>query len=573
MSSGEAEVSHPIAPQSLPARPNPWRLFWAYNSPGPRWPGATRAALAIGIPGFIAYLLGFEQEMLLVAAGSCAVIYGEGHPYRARISIIAIAGSLLTAGSLGGAFVGQLMWANIGDGGSHWWMLLSAIWATALATSLAYCANALRLPPPGPFFIVMVSGAATMTAHIGISPLHVGLWALCGAASAMVCGMAPMLINPRGPEEAAVNTLLRAVQSFKETGGHSVSKRHQAETALAECWNALADARVILGGRVIDPHREYLVQKASRAQLELAQLTRAQADPAADAGAGDTPAFVDTTRTVIPLARPSMAFRMYRSAHSTSHAMVTASKIALACIAASVVSIALKLDRPDWAVVSVFLTLQWGPNFIPGTVRGIHRMLGSIIGICLYVGFFLLEPNALLLLVALMCTQFAAEIFVVKNYAITVIFTTPLALLMGGQTSDAGAVAMSRLGETAIAFVFALLTLWLFRPNAQVAEHEHITARSFTAMGNLIGSLATNTPAESLEQRRDLQYELLAERRMLQAISADHPDVAAAAEPEHLAVQAAGYHLLDYCTANPDRELSLAEIEGLATQVRAAAKG
>ncbi|NLP38621.1 MAG: FUSC family protein, partial [Corynebacterium pollutisoli] len=70
--------------ETPPPRPSAWQLFTAFHSPGRRWPGALRAGLAMGLPGTVAILLGFEAELLLIAAGSFTVIHGEGYAYRAR---------------------------------------------------------------------------------------------------------------------------------------------------------------------------------------------------------------------------------------------------------------------------------------------------------------------------------------------------------------------------------------------------------------------------------------------------------------------------------------------------------
>ncbi|MBF6842254.1 hypothetical protein HN289_21705, partial [Acinetobacter baumannii] len=51
------------AAEQLPSRVNPWQLLTAFNSSAPRWPGALRAALAIFLPGAVALLLGYHQEM------------------------------------------------------------------------------------------------------------------------------------------------------------------------------------------------------------------------------------------------------------------------------------------------------------------------------------------------------------------------------------------------------------------------------------------------------------------------------------------------------------------------------
>lgn len=518
------------------------------------------------IPGSIALMLGLDHEVVLIAAGSCTVIYDEGHPFRTRIRVLLIAAALIIMGTGSGALVGQTVWGHINAGDTHWWLLLTAVFSCVIAGVLLFTSNALRLPPPGPFFIVMVSSASTMTPRLGVEPWEVSMWASFGALSGLLIGMAPSLLNGQKPESDAVSVLEGAIAALKESDGVNVGRRHQAETALANAWFALADAQVVRGGRIIDESRGELVRRTLAAQEELVKLSRGQA---AGATAGDRPSYVDTTRLAIPHTRPSVSFRLYRSMSWHSHATVTTVRILIASMAASVVGIALGFDRPDWAIVSAVMMLQMGPDVLAGTIRGVHRMVGSIIGIGLFALIHWLDPNPLGLLLFLAMTQFFAEIFVVRNYAITVIFTTPLALLMGSATrGELWPVVVSRISETAIATAFAVAALWFVFRRADAKRHLELTERCFKAMGNLLGALTLKTPAEALSYRRDLQYELLGERGAIQSLAANDRPVATQRWDRHLLIQVAGYELLDYCTHNADRELSMPEIESLATLVR-----
>ena len=96
-----ADPASPEPPEPMPARPDPWTLLTSFSTPGPRWPGALRAALALALPGAAALLLGFDNEMLLIAAGGFTVIYGEGHPYRTRWRVMAVAGGLIALAATG----------------------------------------------------------------------------------------------------------------------------------------------------------------------------------------------------------------------------------------------------------------------------------------------------------------------------------------------------------------------------------------------------------------------------------------------------------------------------------------
>lgn len=294
-------IINTIEPMSqLPQRANPWQLLTAFNDSAPRWPGALRAALAIFIPGAIALAAGYEHEMFLIAAGGCAVIYGEGHPYRSRASVMITAGLLLSLGAMSGAFVGSVVWSN----GAHWWLLLSALFCTAISAIGAFVQNALRLAPPGAFFIVMVSGGSTMVARLGFNPVEVGLWAMVGAASGVILGMLPALVDPHGPERRNVEAVERAVAEFVKNP--HLSQRLQCQTALEKAWTSLGDAGIINLGEVVMPSQKELVARTQRAQHTLIthahKLGLNQTDPES---ATDTPAMLDPERDEIPLTRPS----------------------------------------------------------------------------------------------------------------------------------------------------------------------------------------------------------------------------------------------------------------------------
>lgn len=559
--------------QPLPARPQAWQLLTAFHSSGPRGPGALRAALALTLPGAIALLLGFESAMLLIAAGGFTVIYGEGHPYRARWKVMLTAGILIALSSTGGAFVGDYMWGAMNAGGTHWWLLLSAFYTIALSTVGTYVQNALRLSPPGSFFIVMVGGGSTMVAQLGLAPIDVGLWALVGVASGLAIGMFPALFRPRQPQEQAVNTLEKAVDDFMAADKPAVAKNHQAETALATAWEALADSGAVRGGRLIDEKQHDLVDRAKSAQLRLVTNSGTITDDSASEEITDTPNYIDSSRTTIPLSRPTISYRLFRSLHPYSQATMAASKVAAATTLAGVAGIALGLDRPDWAIVSALLMLQWGPDRIPGSIRGIHRMIGSVVGIGLFAVFHLLGIQGFTLLLSLAVCQFFAEFFVTRNYAFTVIFTTPLALLMGDSlTNPLDEVVVARTVEVLLSVVFGLAVLWLWQRNAAPKHHQRQVNRSFNAMGAALGALLTAKTSSTtvLTELRDLQYELLGERRAAQTLANNHPDIAKQRWDAHVAVQLAGYSIVDHATASSHREQSLEEIAELARRVRTA---
>lgn len=483
---------------------------------------------------------------------------------------MAIIGALLVLGTTTGSFVGQAVRAQIAVTGNEWWFLITVLFPSVVAALLTFCANSLRMTPPGIFFIVMVSASSQMSSQIGLNPVEVGMWASLGALSGWILGMLPALIDPHHPEREAVEKLEEAVEKYRKAPGPAVAQRHAASAALTAAWVALDDARIIRGGRIINDRQSDLVARALTAQNQLASLNEGVTDVTGGTAVEDLSP-LDLSRVAIPHGRPTWPYMIYRSIHRYSHSTLTAKKIFIASMLSGVISVLLGWGRPDWAIATVVLVLQWGPDKVPGSIRAGHRMLGSIVGIGLYSLIHAFQPHAWVLLLILVICQFYAEVFIVRNYALTVIFTTPLALLMGGGLDrPLGTTVVFRILEVAIAVAIAVAVLWLTNPRTQELHHRRLLDRCFNAMGDLIGALTILPPSECLARRRDLQFELVGERRAIISLTQDHHSTARAVWRTHLMVQKVGYDILDVATTRNEQSLTLAEIDKLSLRVRAA---
>lgn len=85
--------------------------------------------------------------------------------------------------------------------------------------------------------------------------------------------------------------------------------------------------------------------------------------------------------------------------------------------------------------------------------RGLHRMLGTLVGVGLYALLTLLHPSGLWLALLLGLLQFTVELVVVRHYALALVFITPLVLLLtGAATGQIGSmdVALERVIDTLV---------------------------------------------------------------------------------------------------------------------------
>lgn len=112
-----------------------------------------------------------------------------------------------------------------------------------------------------------------------------------------------------------------------------------------------------------------------------------------------------------------------------------------------------------WIVTGGVAALGVSPRLLHSLERGLHRMVGTLLGCLLYMLLSPIVDMPLVLVLALMVLQFMIELVVTKNYALALFFVTPLVFLMIGAGSGVpiteGAM-WARIGDTAIGALLAV---------------------------------------------------------------------------------------------------------------------
>jgi uncharacterized membrane protein YccC len=135
---------------------------------------------------------------------------------------------------------------------------------------------------------------------------------------------------------------------------------------------------------------------------------------------------------------------------------------------AALIALALGLPRPDWAAVACAAVLVHDAT--RSTVRRAgHRAAGTAAGIGVAGVVLAIVPGVLPLVVLVVALQFVVELLVARNYALAVVFITPLALLQGTLATgelDGPVVGLlaGRLVETAIGCALAVLAQAVLPP-------------------------------------------------------------------------------------------------------------
>lgn len=128
-------------------------------------------------------------------------------------------------------------------------------------------------------------------------------------------------------------------------------------------------------------------------------------------------------------------------------------RVAIVAVVGVLLGLVIDPTRTYWIVGSAVAVVGVAAARRAAFQRGLHRMLGTVVGAGLYAALALLHPSGLWLALLLGALQFAIELVVVRHYALALVFITPLVLLLtGAATGEIGAmdVAWERIVDTLV---------------------------------------------------------------------------------------------------------------------------
>nr|WP_231126306.1 FUSC family protein [Motilibacter aurantiacus] len=124
-------------------------------------------------------------------------------------------------------------------------------------------------------------------------------------------------------------------------------------------------------------------------------------------------------------------------------------RVLVAVTLAGLLAQAVGLGQTYWAAVAAVAALQ-APNAAAAVARGVQRSIGTAVGV---VGAGLLlavEPGPAATVASIVVLQLLAELYVARNYALAMLFITPLSLLLTevGRHTGTGQLVRDRLLDT-----------------------------------------------------------------------------------------------------------------------------
>ncbi|MFE3291263.1 FUSC family protein [Rhodococcus sp. NPDC059234] len=421
------------------------------------------ASIRVGVAAALVFvgcgLLDLQQYAGFAVLGALASAFARHEPMVRVAAKVTLVGALVVAFVAGGGLLALAhlpIWAEVA--------LMSVGAAVAAATVSAF-----RITGPGPVILVFAATAAVGYVTAPGDLVRACLAAAAGAGVALLAQAAPLLVLPLGPARLAVARALSAVAALEDGDAASSSARVAADPGPARAAIAHAREKLALSGvrGTVSRHHRDLVALLDEAEAAVD-----------DWQAGDPDRLLDVVRheaelrkvkrrsalfdgdaalEVSALPRPEGFVEVGLSGLRSRVVLGNAARIALASAVAGWFAAAVGLDHPLWASMGAMAAMQ-GVSYAMTVQRAIQRLLGNVGGALVAALLIAAGLGYWQTVVAIVVLQVTAELSAARNYALTSLSVTPMALLMVGLgTNISPEIGVSRVVDTLIGVALGVI--------------------------------------------------------------------------------------------------------------------
>ena len=165
----------------------------------------------------------------------------------------------------------------------------------------------------------------------------------------------------------------------------------------------------------------------------------------------------------IKVSKPSLKMKLIKACDKDLIIFVNAVRSGIILTIASIISYKFGFSRAYWIPLSCTSAMM-GATIIGTFHRAVQRTVGTLVGLILAIYILSLQPKGLLLIIICILLTGITELFIVKNYALAVIFITPNALLIAEtatNTHDFSYFATARVTDILVGVGIGLIGTYL----------------------------------------------------------------------------------------------------------------
>lgn len=133
----------------------------------------------------------------------------------------------------------------------------------------------------------------------------------------------------------------------------------------------------------------------------------------------------------------------------------------------------LKIENPYWITVTCAAVMQ-GVSAYHIWQRVLQRVIGTFLGLGLCWCLLLLSKEMFIIFIFIIILQFVVEVFIPINYAIAVIFITPLSILLAEASdaiiNNANVFIITRISNTVIGSLIGVIGGWILHKKTKTGD-------------------------------------------------------------------------------------------------------
>lgn len=545
----------------VPETINRQLLAFTEVKPAPgRWKFALHVlAIVIVAIALISLLLGPSMG-LIGLTGAFLGFVARTRPIRSRVVILA--GMCVTY--IVGVALGALT-------GGEPVLLTLTLTVFSLVTVLGY--NTLVAEPPGAMFLIIGPVIASYLPTVGLSVGKVVLIGAIACVSASVTSLLLQLVTERRQvEQDALSAAEEAVASYLDAD-RAITPRNQLARLRNAAFISVFRASMVLEDAVGREPRLHQWRRMNTALRRLHLATIQQVVRVHLPGREVALSGVEQRRY---LGRPDAAYLLRWGLSRSSLPWLSARRMAAAMLLTFAVSYGSHAGHPYWAVMTTALVMSVTRDRLALTHRALHRVAGTVIGIGFFALIHAAHPRGFMLLMIALALVFCIQLLAVRNYALAVIFVTPMALLISTAATPyrpISEIAGERVLATMIGAAASLLVIWLAGRRAPIALARRQFRRALRSLERLLLLIADGQQAtdRGYAARRDLAFEQLQCGQILQLAQTDLPRDLEDWSLLETSLNEASYVVLAACwTSDPPHAIDAEQMAGVLTRMIAA---
>ncbi|MDO4911003.1 MAG: FUSC family protein [Corynebacterium sp.] len=348
--------------------------------------------------------------------------------------------------------------------------------------------------------------------------LHVNLvvWLICMAAH-----IGLMFFDFHRAERTAVEKAEKAVDFYIDLAEHQKNAEKSAVddarlgalVALNGAWTTFATNR-----RHMSRTAEALAERINHAYFRLIGRLENNYYP-------HTPEHSGVHAKLAPKGLPPATYVLRDALHYGARPRMVAIRTFVALLIMELTVLILDTGHSYWAALASLIVLQQGATRFDSVIRGVQRVIGTAIGLVVYLGLLIVVDNLWVRLIIVIFCIYGLECFTARNYGIAVTFITVYALLLL-PTPTPGfefVIVHDRFLETCIGITAALIGVWLINDARAIVYRSYRT--TLAAMIEVLNSIATEefSSPRAVNNRRNLFFELSRSAEMLERSRGDAP--------------------------------------------------